>query len=374
METTAIALWLNTVFARFDESMAIAVHKLYEAAPGFFTPFLTLVTYMGKGGIFLILLSFALMLFRPTRRFGTAMLLAVSIGALITNLTVKPLVARPRPYTFDGSVYKEYWMMLGRHTESDKSFPSGHMTAAMAASTAVFLRGRRRISWTAFFFAFFMGVSRIYLSVHYTTDVLGGVITGGIGGLLGYWVSTKIPDFFYDGDIRSLFPGNRQRGRHEAAAARPAAQEEAAPEEAESIPQEAEETPRREMVINGDNFNDLRGFFAEAGRVFGTPDDKPVRNLDAFNDVLRGGFGDVAPGEPLAVRWTHSDKSREDLGYEATVRYYRHVLERAHPDNREKIGRRLARAEAGEGPTLFERICGVIERTDTGHDCTLTLE
>ena len=149
MEMTAIALWLNTVFAGLDESVAVAVHKLYEAAPGFFTPFLTLITYMGKGGIFLILLSFALMLFRPTRRYGAAMLLGVAIGALITNLTVKPLVARPRPYTWDGSVYQQFWYQLGRHTESDKSFPSGHMTAAMAASTAVFLRGNRKISWTA---------------------------------------------------------------------------------------------------------------------------------------------------------------------------------------------------------------------------------
>ena len=146
MEMTAAALWLNTAFAGLDEWAAVAVHRLYELAPGFFTPFLTLITYMGKGGIFLILLSFALMMFRPTRRYGTAMLLAVAIGALITNLTVKPLVARPRPYTWEGSVYKEYWIMLGRHTESDKSFPSGHMTAAMAASTAVFLCGRQAVS------------------------------------------------------------------------------------------------------------------------------------------------------------------------------------------------------------------------------------
>ncbi len=353
MEMTAIALWLNTVFARFDESVAIAVHKLYEIAPGFFTPFLTLVTYMGMGGIFLILLSFALMLFRPTRRFGTAMLLAVSIGALITNLTVKPLVARPRPYTWDGSVFQQYWIQLGRHTESDKSFPSGHMTAAMAASTAVFLRGRRKISWTAFFFAFFMGVSRIYLSVHYATDVLGAVITGGVGGVLGYWVSTRIPDRFYDGDARMLLPGYKQQGRHLAAPA---------------------EEQRRQVVIDGGNFSDLKGFYAEASRVFGSPEDRGIRSMDAFNDVLRGGMGDIEPGESLAVCWLNADKSREDLGYPATAAYYKGLLERCHPSNREKILRRLESAEAGEGQTLFDQICGVIRRTDSGHDCTLTLK
>ena len=362
MELTAIALWLNTTFARFDESAAIAVHRLYEIAPGFFTPFLTLVTYMGMGGIFLILLSFTLMLFRPTRRFGTTMLLAVSIGALITNLTVKPLVARPRPYTFDGSVYQQYWTLLGRHTESDKSFPSGHMTAAMAASTAVFLRGNRKISWTAFFFAFFMGISRIYLSVHYATDVLGAVITGGLGGTLGYLVSKKIPDAYYDGDARMLLPGYRQQGRHLAP-----------PKDNQPRPEAAEEA-RREIVIDGENFSDLRGFYDEATRAFGSPEGRPIRNMDAFNDVLRGGFGDIEPGESLAVRWRNSEKSREDLGYEATVSYLRQALERAHPDNREKLAARLAKAEAGEGPTVFDMICGVIRRADSGHDCTLTLE
>ncbi len=354
MEMTAIALWLNTVFAGFDESVAIAVHKLYEAAPGFFTPFLTLITYMGKGGIFLILLSFALMLFRPTRRFGTTMLLGVAIGALITNLTVKPLVARPRPYTWDGSVYQQFWYQLGRHTESDKSFPSGHMTAAMAASTAVFLRGNRKISWTAFLFAFFMGLSRIYLSVHYTTDVLGGVITGGLGGVLGYLVSKKIPEVYYEGDVRMLFPGYKQEGRHYA--------------------KQEPKDDRRRIVIDGENFSDLNGFYAEVSRLLGAPEDKPIRSMDAFNDLLRGGFGDIAPGESLRIVWKNADKSRSDLGYEAAADYYRRMLERCHPDNRPRVRKRLERALAGEGPTLFETLCGVIRREDSGHDCELELQ
>ena len=57
MELTPIALWLNTACAALDESVAVAVHKLYEIAPGFFTPFLTFVTLLGKGGIFLILIG-----------------------------------------------------------------------------------------------------------------------------------------------------------------------------------------------------------------------------------------------------------------------------------------------------------------------------
>ena len=362
MEMTAAALWLNTAFAGLDEWAAVAVHRLYELAPGFFTPFLTLITYMGKGGIFLILLSFALMMLRPTRRYGTAMLLAVAIGALITNLTVQPLVARPRPYTWEGSVYKEYWIMLGRHTESDKSFPSGHMTAAMAASTAVFLCGRRKISWTAFFFAFFMGVSRIYLSVHYTSDVLGGVITGGIGGVAGYFVSLRIPGWFYEGDAKDLLPGYKQQGRHQAAprdtVSQDTAREEAAPEET------------KEIVIDGEHFSDLRGFYAEISSALGLPEDKRVGNMDALSDVLRGGF---AEGDAIAkkIRWLHSEKSRGDLGFEATAAHWERMLRKVPEANREKVQKRLDDAREGKGPTLFDSLTRLISRAE---DCTLSLE
>ena len=357
---TALAAWLNTAFAAFDYNAANAAHRLYEIAPGFFTPFLTLISYMGKGGIFLILLSIGLIVFRPTRRYGTAMLLAIAIGALITNVCFKPLAARPRPYVYEGHAYyarlRELWEMMGRHTESDKSFPSGHMTAAMAASTAVFLRGRRKISWTAFLFAVAMGVSRVYLGVHYATDVIGGIFTGGIGGVAGYFLSLRIPEKYYLADFRMALPGYGQTGRHMAA-----------PAEKES----GEE--RRTVVLDGDNFSDIAGFYAEISRLL-APESKPAAGLDALNDLLRGGFGETEAYEPLEIRWLHSDKSREDLGREATLAYYEARLPRVHPSNRPRAEKRLEQLRSGKGKTLFDQITELIERTDTGHDCVLTLE
>ena len=359
-ELTALAAWLNTAFAAFDYNVANAVHRLYEIAPGFFTPFLTVITYMGKGGLFLIFLSIVLMAFRPTRRYGTAMLLAISVGALITNVCFKPLAARPRPYVYTGHPYyerfHEIWLMMGQHMESDKSFPSGHMTAAMAASTAVFLRGDRKISWTAFLFAFAMGVSRIYLSVHYATDVLGGIVTGGIGGIAGYYLSRLIPEKYYQADIRRALPGYGQTGRHLAA---PAEKEDAA--------------ERRVVVLDGNAFSDITGFYAEMSRLL-APEEKPVRGLDALNDLLRGGFGETEAYEPLEIRWLHSEKSRNDLGPDATLAYYEARLPRVRPENREKAEKRLEQLRAGKGKTLFDQITELICRDDTGHDCILTLE
>ena len=184
MELTAAASWLNASFAGFDQAVTASVHGLY-AAGWFFTPFLTLISLLGKGGIFLILLSLCLIVSKRTRRFGTAMLLGVTIGALFTNLFIKVVIARPRPYADESGFFYPLWQLMGAHTESDKSFPSGHTTAAFATMVPVFLQGRKRVSWTALIFAFLMGLSRIYLVVHYPSDVLGGLVVGCIAGVLG---------------------------------------------------------------------------------------------------------------------------------------------------------------------------------------------
>ena len=89
MELTATALWLNTAFAGFDQGVTAVVHKLYEAAGGFFTPIMEVISLMGKGGIFLIILSLILAFLKKTRRFGTAMCLGLAIGAIFVNLFLK---------------------------------------------------------------------------------------------------------------------------------------------------------------------------------------------------------------------------------------------------------------------------------------------
>ena len=201
MELTAAAQWLNTTFASFDQSITILVHRLYDMAGGFCSPFFEFISLLGKDGIFLVLLSLALMLFRPTRRFGTAMLFGVAIGAVFTNLFLKVAIARPRPYADENSIFYQLWLIMGQHMESDKSFPSGHTTAAFSTMTALFFTGNKRYSWTAFIFAILMGISRIYLVVHFPSDVLGGIIVGFIAGCLGALLAPKLPEKWYSFSI-----------------------------------------------------------------------------------------------------------------------------------------------------------------------------
>ena len=91
------------------------------------------------------------------------------------------------------------------------SFPSGHTTAAFASMVPLFLMGRKRVSWLALVFAFMMGVSRIYLVVHYPSDVLGGLLVGTVAGILAVLIARVIPNVYYDYPLKK----KRSGGKHE---------------------------------------------------------------------------------------------------------------------------------------------------------------
>ncbi len=183
-----MAEWLNTAFSGLDGGVFFAMNGLAKAIGGFLTPVCEIYTSLGDGGIFFILLSIAFMFFKKTRKTGIAMLLAIGVGAVFTNLTIKKLVARPRPYV-TSETYRGFWEYVGAHVESEFSFPSGHTTSAMAAMTAMFICSNKKWSWVCLVAALFMGFTRLYFIVHYFTDVVGGLVIGAIGGVCGYYLS-----------------------------------------------------------------------------------------------------------------------------------------------------------------------------------------
>ncbi len=182
--------WLNLTFKSFDGATFDFMNGLAHAGKDFFNPFFEFVSLFGKGGIFFILLSIILMLFKKTRFGGFTILLSIGIGALFTNVIIKNAVARPRPYTVNE--YKEYWELAGKCVESEFSFPSGHATVTMASMMALFLTYNKKRSWTAFVFVFIMGFARVYLIQHYLTDVIGGIIVGGVASVGAYFIAKKL--------------------------------------------------------------------------------------------------------------------------------------------------------------------------------------
>lgn len=84
----------------------------------------------------------------------------------------------------------------------------------------------------------------------------------------------------------------------------------------------------REVVLDGARFDDLDGFYNEMERLLTRNLNwKPGHNLDAFNDLLRGGFGVHEYGEPLRIRWLRYERSRELLGAETTLRLIEFMLD-----------------------------------------------
>ena len=131
---------------------------------------------------------------------------------------------------------------------------------------------------------------------------------------------------------------------------------------------------RREIILDGNRFDTLEGFYKEAARVLtNKPGFTPGRSLDALADLLGGGFGVHNSGEPITLVWKNASKSRKDLGYRAAERHYKAQLA-LHPEREKVLLPRLRAAKKQKGPTLFDRIVAVIRDPNGDHHVTLRLE
>lgn len=184
---------IDKTFYGFD----IAVFEFFgKMQSGFLTYVAKFFTSFGDEAfvIPMIILGAVLMLFKKTRKYGMALFFAIIIGTLITNVVVKPMALRIRPYnTLQGNAtYWQYYIGAGALSESDYSFPSGHTTAAFEIATALFLtfrsNGKKKSCWIFPAIAICTMGSRVYLMVHYATDVLCGMIVGILSGTIAYFL------------------------------------------------------------------------------------------------------------------------------------------------------------------------------------------
>lgn len=148
-----------------------------------------IITLLGDAGLFWIAIAVALLLFPKTRKIGLGMGAALIIGLLLCNVTLKPLVARIRPYDYQLEHFGVTIKLL-IEAQHDFSFPSGHTIASFEAATVLLIHSKKA-GIPAMILACLIAFSRLYLYVHYPTDVITSIILGIGIGILGNWLVQK---------------------------------------------------------------------------------------------------------------------------------------------------------------------------------------
>ena len=156
----------------------------------FMNTFMIGVTSLNHLGIIWILVTLILLVIRKTRRLGVMCGIAMILGLLVTNGIIKNWVARVRPYdAIEGLTCLTDAMW-------DYSFPSGHTTSSLACTWVLLMRGPKRWGIPLFVLAILIGLSRVYVGVHYPTDVLAGAVIGILCATFAMWLEPKIEERF----------------------------------------------------------------------------------------------------------------------------------------------------------------------------------
>ena len=196
---------MDAIF-NFDKAILLWIQSLRTPL---LNKFMVFYTQLGDHGLLFITMALLLIAIPATRRTGCASAFGLAIGALVTNLLLKPFFMRPRPYVTVPGLTNLIDM-----SRDPNSFPSGHATAAFGVCMAIFLTVEdKRAKAASLFVAVLMGFSRLYVAVHYPTDVIAGALIGAMINIIlifvrGRVISSKELLLSYDiktlADLRSI--------------------------------------------------------------------------------------------------------------------------------------------------------------------------
>jgi undecaprenyl-diphosphatase len=136
-----------------------------------FDEFFCFLTWIGNKGAVWILISIALLYKRKNRKTGITVLIALLLGLILGDIILKPVIGRVRPFI------KYDYITTTVENLGIYSFPSGHTTSSLAASITMFMNNKR-IGGFLILLALGIAFSRLYLMVHYPSDIIGGMVLG----------------------------------------------------------------------------------------------------------------------------------------------------------------------------------------------------
>lgn len=160
------------------------LHAIQNMHTDWLSPIMIFVSALGNHGIFWIILGLVLFFIPKTRRCGGIMLISMALSYLLGNIILKNVIGRGRPFTVDSTV------QLLIPEPGEFSFPSGHTLNGFTAATALYLH-YHKAGIAALLFAGLIAFSRMYLFVHYPTDILAGIILGVADAVLVYMLAKR---------------------------------------------------------------------------------------------------------------------------------------------------------------------------------------
>lgn len=148
-----------------------------------------LISALGSGGAIWIAFAVVMIVIKKTRKAGIQVGVALILCLVLSNLILKSLIARDRPFIQDPMAEQLGYLIAG--PTGGYSFPSGHSVSSFAAATAIFL-WNKKFGAGAYVLAALIGFSRLYNFVHFPTDVLCGALVGILFGVIAHYAVEAI--------------------------------------------------------------------------------------------------------------------------------------------------------------------------------------
>lgn len=157
---------------------------------GFLDAIMPVITFMGSGGAVWILIAIIMICFKKSRKYGIIIGAALLIGFIFSTNILKELVGRERPFNTEGALLTAQNLLIGIPS-GRYSFPSGHTISSFSSAAAVFMYNKR-YGIGAYILAVLISFSRLYLYVHFPSDVIAGAVLGILITVLSRFIVNKI--------------------------------------------------------------------------------------------------------------------------------------------------------------------------------------
>ncbi len=185
-----------SVFSSFDHTVFQWIQNNIWC--GFLDKLMPIITVLGEGGWFWIVIAVLFLFMKKYRKTGVTMAFALIVMLVVNDLILKNMFARPRPFNFEpfADLYAVFPVADGKPDllvglPSSFSFPSGHTSSSFAAAIAILLNKKWKVGIPACVLAVLVGFSRNYLMVHYPTDVLFGALFGIVYAVIAYFLIAR---------------------------------------------------------------------------------------------------------------------------------------------------------------------------------------